>query len=215
MVTIGGNMNIGINSLFQIKQIRDITDESLTVIELDETSERYPFKNWTDTRMLSYCYKDDGNSTSIYPWVDTMAIDQFETYADTLNGMVTDRQNVIDGLVRADTLTEAQIVELLGFYPQYEIGNAYTVGDLFKYDNALYEVIQAHTSQAEWIPKDLPSLYKIKTPSLVIPEWVQPTGSTDAYNIGDRVIFENQVYESLINANTWSPTAYPQGWKLI
>lgn len=45
--------------------------------------------------------------------------------------------------------------------------------------------------------------------------WVQPTGAQDAYNIGDRVTFGGQVYESVIDANTWSPTAYPAGWKLI
>lgn len=48
-----------------------------------------------------------------------------------------------------------------------------------------------------------------------IAEWVQPTGAYDAYNIGDKVLFNGSTYESLINANVWSPTAYPQGWKLI
>ena len=52
-------------------------------------------------------------------------------------------------------------------------------------------------------------------PENVIPEWVQPTGSHDAYNVGDKVIYEGQVYECIIDDNTWSPTDYPQGWKLI
>ena len=47
------------------------------------------------------------------------------------------------------------------------------------------------------------------------PEWVQPTGATDAYNKGDQVTFEGQEYKSLIDGNTWSPTAYPQGWEKI
>ena len=29
------------------------------------------------------------------------------------------------------------------------------------------------------------------------------------------VMFEGKVYESLINANTWSPSTYPAGWKEI
>lgn len=45
------------------------------------------------------------------------------------------------------------------------------------------------------------------------PEWVQPTGAHDAYNSGDRVTFEGMTYTSLINGNTWSPAAYPQGWR--
>lgn len=49
----------------------------------------------------------------------------------------------------------------------------------------------------------------------VVSDFVQPTGSHDAYALGDRVRFEGEVYESLLNANVWSPTAYPRGWKLI
>lgn len=48
-----------------------------------------------------------------------------------------------------------------------------------------------------------------------IPEFVQPTGAHNDYNIGDKVRFEGHIYESLINGNVWSPAAYPAGWKLI
>lgn len=47
------------------------------------------------------------------------------------------------------------------------------------------------------------------------PEWVQPTGAHDAYQAGDRVAFEGDVYESLIDANTWSPNDYPAGWRKV
>ena len=47
------------------------------------------------------------------------------------------------------------------------------------------------------------------------PEWVQPTGSHDAYQTGDTVTFEGAEYTSLIDGNTWSPTDYPQGWEKI
>lgn len=47
------------------------------------------------------------------------------------------------------------------------------------------------------------------------PEFVQPTGAHDAYQIGDRVLYNGKVYESLIAGNTYSPDAYPQGWKLL
>ncbi|HNG25530.1 MAG TPA: hypothetical protein PLC03_16305, partial [Microthrixaceae bacterium] len=45
--------------------------------------------------------------------------------------------------------------------------------------------------------------------------FVQPTGSSDAYGKGDRVTFEGGVWESTIDANVWSPTAYPAGWKAV
>lgn len=46
------------------------------------------------------------------------------------------------------------------------------------------------------------------------PEWVQPTGGHDAYNVGAKVTFQGARYISLINGNVWSPAAYPQGWQV-
>ena len=47
------------------------------------------------------------------------------------------------------------------------------------------------------------------------PEYVQPTGAHDAYQVGDRVTFQGRVYEAVINAVVWSPLAYPQAWKEV
>ena len=47
-----------------------------------------------------------------------------------------------------------------------------------------------------------------------IPEWEQPD-STNPYMTGDKVRFEGKVYQSLIDNNVWSPTAYPQGWEEV
>ena len=47
------------------------------------------------------------------------------------------------------------------------------------------------------------------------PAWVQPTGGHDVYGVGDRVRFEGSDWESLIAGNTWSPTAYPAGWRKL
>lgn len=48
-----------------------------------------------------------------------------------------------------------------------------------------------------------------------IPEFKQPTGAHDAYKKGDVVMFNGKKYESLIDNNTYSPEAYPAGWKEI
>ena len=45
------------------------------------------------------------------------------------------------------------------------------------------------------------------------PEFVQPTGAHDAYKKGDKITFEGKHYISLIDANVYSPTAYPAGWQ--
>lgn len=47
------------------------------------------------------------------------------------------------------------------------------------------------------------------------PEFKQPTGGHDAYKKGDRVTYHGKVYESLMDANVYSPDAYPQGWKEV
>lgn len=48
-----------------------------------------------------------------------------------------------------------------------------------------------------------------------IEDFVQPTGASDAYQLGDKVIFNGDVYVSLINNNVWSPVSYPNGWEVV
>lgn len=52
-------------------------------------------------------------------------------------------------------------------------------------------------------------------PEPSIPEFVQPTGAHDAYKKGDKVSFNGKIYESLIDANVYSPSAYPLGWQEV
>lgn len=118
-------------------------------------------------------------------------------------------------LVKVNDLTEEEINIMVDIYEPYEVGKAYKTGDVFKVEDKLYEVIREHTSQADWVPSSIPTLYKNWNPDHVIPEWTQPIGAHDAYNVGNKVTFQGTMYESLINANVWSPTAYPKGWKVI
>ena len=45
------------------------------------------------------------------------------------------------------------------------------------------------------------------------PEWVQPTGAHDAYNIGDKVTHNGKTWVSDVDNNVWEPGVY--GWKCI
>ena len=123
--------------------------------------------------------------------------------------------NATRKLIRVDELDENELLEMIDLYESYEIGKSYQADDIFKYEGKLYKVIQEHTSQEDWIPTELPALYLSMMPENVIPEWVQPTGGHDAYNTGDKVIYEGKVYESLIDNNTWSPVDYKEGWKEV
>ena len=103
-------------------------------------------------------------------------------------------------------------------FPAWASGVSYAVDDRIRYDGKLYRVVQAHTSQADWLPPEVPALYtEIAAPG-EIPIWKQPTGAQDAYKTGDKVWYPDKsgkVYESLIDGNVWSPVDYPQGWKVI
>ena len=189
----------------------------------------------------------------------------------------------------ATTLPEEKALVVSSIFDEWAVNVKYVTGDWVAYgvnavgDPQLYQVLQDHTSAAEWTPDTATSLYKAvgidpsgiplwvqplgatdaynigdivmhngkkwkssidnnvwepgvygweevvsastdgggdstepETPSVeTIPDFVQPTGAHDAYNKGDKVKFEGKVYESLIDANTYSPSAYPAGWKEI
>lgn len=134
--------------------------------------------------------------------------------ARTFKNRINANLQATRGLVRVDEISEEELVKIIDLYQQYKIGKTYVVDEIFKYEGRLYKVIQPHISQEDWLPNELPAIYLNLMPENVIPEWVQPTGSHDAYKIGDKVIYEGKVYESLIDGNTWSPTDYLQGWKV-
>lgn len=97
----------------------------------------------------------------------------------------------------------------------WKSGESLAVGTRRNYNGQLYKVIQAHTTQADWTPDITPELWKVVQPEGVIADFVQPTGAHDAYMTGEKVNFEGSIYESLIDNNVYSPTAYPQGWKKL
>ena len=114
------------------------------------------------------------------------------------------------------SLSDADALEAIDLFGSWQADKAYVVDDKVKYEGNLYKCLQAHTSQVSWTPVAAASLWaKVLIPDEnVIPDWEQPD-STNAYMIGDKVMFEGHIYESAINYNIWSPSAYPQGWTLI
>lgn len=116
----------------------------------------------------------------------------------------------------AQSFTDETALEAVSLFPSWQSGIDYTVGQRVRYNGVLYSVLQAHTSQDTWQPDVAVSLFaKVLIPDPdVVPEWEQPD-STNPYMKGDRVLFEGTVYESLIDNNVWSPTAYPAGWKAV
>lgn len=79
----------------------------------------------------------------------------------------------------------------------------------------LFKSVQAHTTQADWRPKDTPALWVEVAPPGVIPVWVQPQGTHDAYQIDDLVHFPTEsdpVYKNTVANNVYAPDVH--GWVL-
>ena len=115
------------------------------------------------------------------------------------------------------TLTDEQALAAPVLFPVWQAEVEYKTGDRIRYEGKLYKVIQDHNSQIGWEPIVAASLFAIlltdeETGEIL--EWVQPD-STNAYSIGDKVLFEGATYESLIDNNVWSPADYPAGWNII
>lgn len=102
---------------------------------------------------------------------------------------------------------EAETVTAL--FPDWEDGKAYAVGDRVKFNGLLYRCVQAHTSQSDWTPDKTPALW-VRTSTEEWPEWIQPQGSHDAYNTGDKVSHNEKHWISDIDANVYEPGVY--GW---
>ena len=121
----------------------------------------------------------------------------------------------------AASLDDEKAMEVATIYDLWEVGKAYAVGEFVTYgtnsvgDPQLYKVVQAHTSQADWTPDVVPSLFAaVGLDEQGYPVWSQPTGAHDAYNKGDIVDYNGTLYQSLTDGNIYPPEAYPAGWEV-
>ena len=124
-------------------------------------------------------------------------------------------------LILKSDISDEELKDLISVYPLFETGKALKVGEIVRYKEVLYEVIQAHTTQADWTPDKTPALFKVyevkkdSQGNEVVAEFKKPTGAHDTYKKGDKVQFKGSIYESLIDNNAYSPEEYQQGWKKL
>ena len=112
------------------------------------------------------------------------------------------------------SLTDEVALDAIELYPAWEPDQDYLINERIKYENKLYRVVQAHTSQNGWEPPTTKALFTEVVPPGEIPVWVQPTGVQDAYMSGDKVWYPDrgdQIFVSTIDYNTWQPGVY--GWE--
>jgi chitodextrinase len=98
----------------------------------------------------------------------------------------------------------------------WENGVSYAMNQKVAYGDTTYiSLIKNNT--AEPIENKFWMVYvepEIETPEVEeneISEWTQLEGGK-TYMMGDKVMFKEKIYESLIDNNVWSPADYPAGW---
>lgn len=114
-----------------------------------------------------------------------------------------------------DCLTDAQAAESAALFMPWRMETEYQAGDRVTYYGTLYKCLQAHTSQSDWTPDAAPSLWAEITLAgeyRVIPEVIS---ASEAFALGERGWWKNRLYESLIQANVYTPDVYPAGWKEV
>ena len=110
--------------------------------------------------------------------------------------------------------TDKQASEAPAVYPEWKVNINYVIDDRVLYNEVLYKVLIAHTSQEDWTPDVAVSLFaKVLIPDdNVIPEWEQPN-STNPYMTGDKVTHNGKIWASDIDNNVWEPGVY--GWSEV
>lgn len=151
-----------------------------------------------------------------------IAIDKLDNIVKELEKGI---KTAFETLVLSKDLSKEQKENILNQYKPYQIGKNYEENEKFTYKDKVYEVIQAHTSQTTWLPEATPALYREYlnveiqnqdgSKTEVVAEFKQPTGAHDSYNKGDKVLFKGKIYKSKIDANTFSPEQFADGWEEV
>jgi len=117
-------------------------------------------------------------------------------------------------------LKPSDIIQAIDYeYAAEDTNHVFNAGDLVLRDGNIYKVKLTHFGYQE-TADNFDTFYQLvislkDAESGVVPDFIQPTGAHDAYKKGDQVTFNGKVWESLIDSNVWSPTAYPAGWKSV
>lgn len=120
------------------------------------------------------------------------------------------RKIIASLIAMRESATDEQAYYAPDVYPAWKYETAYAIDDRISYGGKLYKCVQAHTSQSDWTPDVTPALW-VRVSIEEFPEWVQPTGAQDAYNIGDKVSHNGKHWISTADNNVWEPGVY--GWE--
>lgn len=148
---------------------------------------------------------------SDYVSLESISFSTILAHAENI-GIFVEYEDDTGDLWNGESLPEGLLVA------DWEADIQVAVGFLRKYNGVNYRCIQKHTTQASWTPDVSPSLWVV-APTIGgsgYPDWVQPTGSQDAYDVDAIVTHNGFNWKSLVNANVWEPSdASPTLWEKL
>lgn len=108
-------------------------------------------------------------------------------------------------------LTDDRAAGNVYLFMPWDSAKHYIVDERVRYGEQLYKCLTEHDAQETWTPDASPSLWaRVDDPSVEWPEWIQPTGATDAYMKGAKVSHNDKHWTCDVDNNTWEPGVY--GW---
>lgn len=82
-------------------------------------------------------------------------------------------------------------------------------------ENEISEIKKNQATVQPENPEETPEEIPTEPEVIVYPEYIQPLGSHDAYNTGDKISYNGKNYECVIDNCVWNPTTYPAAWQEI
>ena len=118
-------------------------------------------------------------------------------------------------LAQDGDLDDVTIDEHKELFPMWDENWTGKQGDIVQHGGKLYRSIHDITNVAQNTkPSETPSMWTpVSDPNEEYPEWVQPIGSHDAYEMGNKVTHSSKKWVSLYDNNVWQPGVF--GWEVV
>lgn len=133
--------------------------------------------------------------------------------------MAITHNDLVTMLIGARTsVTDEFALQTMDMFPFWIEGLTITQEDItagknrYQHNGELYKCVQPHTTQSDWTPDKTPALW-VKVSLEEYAQWVQPQGTHDAYNKGDKVSHKDKKWTSDVDNNVWEPSVY--GWSEV
>lgn len=224
-----------IEHILKEEQPEDLTEFLKDYSFLPKMNCKTPKEFMIETPFTDGMYKPRWTGTE---WVDEITqeeLDAMQEKADAQPRMMSfaamsmkleHTEKVVNELIKqfvlADNLTDEQKELITSQYRKIGVGDMVYPDEIVNINGELFKYVQPN--EVEIVTESWLTDASLFTPFLqaetddgipVVEEFKQPTGEHDAYQTGDKVLFDGDVYESIIDNNIWSPVDYPQGWKKV